>query len=274
MRKLTAVLLSGSVYFAALAVQPVDAGERGPALEVQATDPLDAIKQMLKKRSEETADLQHLSEMVLVPAGEFKMGFASGNEDEQPERAVFLDDFYMDKYEATQLQYLSVMGHNPSYFKNCPLCPVEKTTFNEAWAYCSRLNKRLPTEAEWEKAARGGQDAVYVSEGALPDDYAWYGNNSDQRTHPVGQKKPNSLGLYDMAGNVWEWVSDRYDPEYYKYGPAKNPRGSSRGDRVVVRGGAWGYTPDRLRIAYRESVDPNGRFLNGGFRCAADRPQK
>ncbi len=218
----------------------------------------------------ESAQLRRLAETVLIPAGEFRMGSSSGLKNEKPVHKVYVGGFYMDKYEVTQLQYESVMGNNPSYFKKCLLCPVEKVSFHNAEAYCKKLEKRLPTEAEWEKSARGGKEGIFYWEDNDPEYYAWIGNNSDHRTHPVGERQPNAYDLHDMAGNVWEWVQDWYDPAYYKHSPGKNPKGPESGKKRVVRGAAWGYSPELLRHTYRESFDPNTRYINGGFRCASD----
>ncbi len=241
--------------------------------EEKVAQPLDAkesLKMMQEEIEWESAQLQRLSERVLIPAGEFSMGNPSGLENEKPVHKVYVDAFYMDKFEVTQLQYESVMENNPSYFRKCLLCPVEKVSFHNAEAYCKKLAKRLPTEAEWEKAARGGKEDIFYWQDDDPEDYAWTGNNSDHRTHPVGERQPNAYGLHDMAGNVWEWVQDWYDPAYYNHSPVKNPKGPENGEKRVVRGAAWGHLPELLRHTYRESYEPNTRYINGGFRCASD----
>ncbi len=230
----------------------------------------DALEQLQEKQEREEKELKRLSEMVLIPAGEFVMGRNSMNDNEAPAHTVFLDAFYIDKYEVTQLQYLSAIGTNPSYFEECPLCPVERVTFHQSSQYCAKAGKRLPTEAEWEKAARGGTTGWYYWDRDHRDLYAWYGNNAGKRTRPVGTRNPNRYGLYDVAGNVWEWVQDWYDSNYYPKSPQRNPKGPAKGALKVIRGGSWGNTPEQIAHAYRDSHEPDTRHINGGFRCAKD----
>lgn len=230
----------------------------------------DALEQLHEKKEHEEKQLKGLSEMALMPAGGFVMGRDGVNSNEEPAHTVHLKAFVMDKYEVTQLQYLSVIGTNPSYFGKCPLCPVEKVTFHQASQYCAKVGKRLPTEAEWEKAARGGTTGRYYWGKGHMDLYAWYGNNAGKRTQPVGTRDPNRYGLYDMAGNVWEWVQDWYDPNYYPKSQKRNPTGPVKGTSKVIRGGSWGTPPAKIAHAYRDSRDPGTRYINGGFRCAKD----
>lgn len=225
------------------------------------------------QNEEMSARLLYKDGMVLIPGGEFLMGSESeySYSDEKPVHKVVIDSFYLDKTEVTQASYAEVMGKTPSYFSNCPKCPVENVSWNEADFFCKKIGKRLPSEAEWEYGARAGTETEYLwgynkeEVGA----YAWYEDNSGSRTNPVGVKKPNDWGLYDMTGNVWEWCNDKYSSEYYRKSPTLNPPGPDGfgGDRVV-RGGAWYYPVSSLRSANRESF-PNGyKYRTIGFRCA------
>jgi len=245
-------------------------GFENPGYASDGPSPEEALKQLHEKREREEKELKRLSEMVLIPSGEFEMGRNGLNPIEEPAHKVYLNSFYMDKYEVTQLQYLSTVGMNPSYFEKCHLCPVEKVTFYQAFQYCSKIGKRLPTEAEWEKAARGGTTGWYYWGKDHVDTFAWYGNNAGKRTRPVGTRNPNSFGLYDMAGNVWEWVQDWYDPNYYSKSPQRDPKGPTKGKAKVIRGGSWGAPPANIAHAYRDSREPSTRYINGGFRCAKD----
>ena len=234
----------------------------------------EALKQMREKQKQEERELSRLSEMVLIPSGEFVMGRNGINSNEEPAHTVYLDAFYLNKYEVTQLQYLTTVGSNPSYFAKCPLCPVERVNFHQASNYCSKMGKRLPTEAEWEKAARGGTSGWYYWDQDHTDIYAWYGNNAGKRTQPAGTRKPNRYGLYDMAGNVWEWVEDWYESTYYSKSPQRNPKGPAKGATKVIRGGSWGTPPAKIAHANRDSREPGTRYINGGFRCAKDAKNK
>jgi len=168
------------------------------------------------------------------------------------------------------------MGDNPSYFKNCgDNCPVENVSWYEVQEFIERLNSktgkkyRLPTEAEWEYAARsGGKREKYAGTNSDADlgSYAWYITNSGSKTHPVGQKQPNGLGLYDMSGNVWEWCSDWYGKDYYASSPKDNPQGPSSGSYRVLRGGSWGNDPRNIRASDRGIDFPSFRLIYNGFR--------
>jgi len=209
--------------------------------------------------------------MVWIEGGTFMMGSNDGGSDEKPVHQVTVNGFYMDKTEVTQAEYERVMGNNPSSFKNCPDCPVEKVSWHDAKAYCEKVGKRLPTEAEWEYAARAGSTTKYYWGNGAPDAYAWYGGNSGKKTHPVGQKQPNAWGLYDMSGNVWEWCSDWYNEDYYANSPAQDSKGPSSGTGRVLRGGSWFNLPESLRSANRVRNGPDDRFINNGFRCVRSR---
>jgi formylglycine-generating enzyme required for sulfatase activity len=217
-------------------------------------------------------------EFVFIKGGCFEMGdtFGDGSKDEKPVHEVCVGDYFLGKYEVTQGQWQTVMGSNPSYFKNCGSnCPVEQVSWNDVQEFISRLNQRsgkrfrLPTEAEWEYAVRSGGEWMKwsgtSSEGELGQ-YAWYSWNSGGRTYPVGEKRPNGLGLYDMAGNVWEWCSDWYGENYYQGSPRNNPEGPGNGSSRVLRGGSWASDPWHMRTGNRDADDPLFRDYYYGIR--------
>ena len=200
-------------------------------------------------------------EMVLIPAGEFKMGSPDSDKDaeknEKPQHRVRITKpFYMGKYLVTQEQWEAVMGNNPSYFKG-PKNPVETVSWDDCQKLLEKLNAKvgtkqgkfvLPTEAQWEYACRAGSTTRYYfgDDKSKLGEYAWYEANSDtmffglsKQTHPVGKKKPNAWGLYDMHGNVCEWCLDFYDFDYYANSPVDDPSGPITGKYRMVRGGTW-----------------------------------
>jgi formylglycine-generating enzyme required for sulfatase activity/predicted Ser/Thr protein kinase len=220
-------------------------------------------------------------EFVLVQAGSFIMGadkhFEPAADDEAPQhRTGISKPFYLGRYQVTQTQWTEVMGKNPSKYKGRDN-PVEMISWNDAQEFVNRLNQkeghkryRLPTEAEWEYSARAGSKGRYCfgDEVGLLGEYAWYGDNAGKTTHPVGQKKPDSLGLYDMHGNVWEWVHDWYDKNYYRYSPSTDPAGPASGSLRAGRGGSWSSSPDDCRAAARNAFKPTARGDNFGVRIA------
>ncbi len=229
-------------------------------------------------------------EMVLIPAGSFEMGdhFSEGEEDELPVHKVTLDAFYMDTHEVTVgqfKQFVNQTGYDYDHMwddvaKYSPGddYPMIYVNWNDATAYAEWAGKRLPTEAEWEYAARGGlvgQRYVWGDDEKLARDYANYewveGKDKWELCSPVGSFKPNGYGLYDMAGNVLEWCADRYDGNYYTNSPANNPQG--REDSIykyrVLRGGSWLALTNSLRVAYRPIDNPNSRYIYYGFRCVS-----
>ena len=225
--------------------------------------------------------------MILIPAGEFQMGSTLQN-DSKPTHTVYLDAFYMDVYEVTNNQYAKFMnGTNheaPKYWDNPILTmnnrPVVGVSFWDAQAYCKWAGKRLPTEAEWEKAARGGLSMrSYPWDGEISHKYANYsgkgaGDVWDDITAPVGSFPPNGYGLYDMAGNVAELCSDWYDSQYYSISPKQNPIGPSWGTARVLRGGGWRDSENSLRVSYRSFLDPYyANFNHIGFRCVQNAPK-
>ncbi len=218
-------------------------------------------------------------EFVPIPAGEFQMGCTKGdtecNYNEKPQHTVKISkSFYMGKFEVTQGQWKMLMGKNPSSFKECgENCPVESVSWNDAQEFIKRLcvrenyspcKYRLPTEAEWEYAARAGTKTKYYWGDTINDAYLWYNNNSGGTTNPVGKKKPNAWGLYDMSGNVWEWVEDWYDEIYYIKNP--NINGPSSGKIRVLRGGSWNFKAGDGRLSYRGGSDPDSGEEYDGFR--------
>lgn len=217
-------------------------------------------------------------ELILIPAGKLSMGSNNGSDDEKPLHEVKITKpFYLGATEVTQAQYQAAMGTNPSEFTGDPNRPVEKVSWDEAVAFCKRLSEkekvtyRLPTEAEWEYACRAGSESKYCfgdNEGQLGD-YAWYDSNSGKRTQPVGQKKANAWGLFDMHGNVYEWCADRYGS--YASSAATDPTGAASGSYRVYRGGGWSNSAGYLRSADRFWDTPSRRSSDLGFRVARPR---
>ena len=249
------------------------------------------------------------AEMVLIPAGEFDMGSSDSSKtrSERPVHTVYLDAFTMDKYEVTNVQYssfLNAYGKNSDPegnklldidSKSCLIeemdegykprtgyenHPVVEVSWYGAKAYAEYYGKRLPTEAEWEKAARGGLAGKKYPWGiSIGPDKANYNHDKSRRDtiedmlrllKPVGSYQPNRYGLYDMAGNAWEWCADRYDAEYYKHSAIKNPKGPDSGTTRVIRGGSWLHYQGNLRVADRKHYGPSRTDQCIGFRCVQD----
>jgi formylglycine-generating enzyme required for sulfatase activity len=215
---------------------------------------------------ENTSPAVSLDSMITIPKGCFQMGSELGAFAERPVHTVCLDSFKMDVTEVTQIEYQGVMQVNPSEFNECSNCPVENVSWNNAQAYCDSVGKRLPTEAEWEYAIRGNTSSHYYWGDSLDDNYVWYSGNSDFKTRPVSTRKPNSWGLYDMSGNVYEWVSDLYF--YYSSDSVYNPIGGTEAFLIhrVIRGGSWNST-ESLRSTHRGFNIPTHSSNNLGFRC-------
>jgi len=244
-----------------------------------------------------------LGETVLIPAGEFEMGdhFNEGGSNEKPVHTVYLNAFYIDKYEVTSAQYakfLNAVGKHKGDNGNIWLDiggssalielvggeyrpksgyenhPVIEVSWYGATAYAEWAGKRLPTEAEWEKAARGGLVGKRYPWGdeISHDDANYWGTGGRDKwtyTSPVGSFPPNSYGLYDMAGNVWEWCADWYDSGYYSKSPRRNPKGPDTGTSRVWRGGSWGGHGRSLRATDRHYHNPLRTRYDVGFRCVA-----
>ena len=211
---------------------------------------------------------------VWIDPGSFRMGSDDKRADEKPAHTVTLSKgFYLQTTEVTQRQWEAVMGTNRSHFKG-PDRPVERVSWQDAQEFLKKLNAkekdsryRLPSEAEWEYACRAG--GPEPDEAANLDEVAWWAKNSSDATHPVGQKKPNAWGLFDMRGNVWEWVEDWYDSGAYAKSRQLDPTGPGSGVRRVVRGGSWlnGW-PGAFRCPCRYNSRPGFRSDDLAFRCA------
>jgi formylglycine-generating enzyme required for sulfatase activity len=253
--------------------QPV-AGESDGVLPIEGVPP-----------SEKTITLdlgkKVIMKLVLIPAGKFLMGSpeneAGRDENEGPQREVTISKpFYIGIYEVTQEQYEAVIGSNPSEFKGAAK-PVENVSWDNAMEFCKRLSQKtgktitLPTEGQWEYACRAGSKTRFSfgDDEKQLDYYAWYTSNSSEATHPVGQKKPNAFGLYDMHGNASEWCSYWYAGSYVN-GQEKNPTGPNSGTYRVFRGGGWDDYASGCRVAGRSSGTPGDSDINLGFRCVLD----
>ena len=242
-------------------------------------------------------------EMVLIPAGEFVMGDDAGEADERPAHKVRLRAFYMDRHEVTQQAYESLMGRNPARFSKpkAPDRPVERVSWHAAAKFCNMRSLRegltpcydartlacdfdangyrLPTEAEWEYACRAGATEVYSfgPDSRLLAEHAWFKDNAGKTTRPVGGRKPNAWGLYDMHGNVAEWCQDFYGEAYYRASPPAEPRGPQAGEDRVLRGGSWKSPVEACRSPARAAESPGFAdvclgYDAYGFRCVRGAP--
>jgi formylglycine-generating enzyme required for sulfatase activity len=222
-----------------------------------------------------------LKNMVLIPKGEFNMGKNSpGPSDWQPEHKVKIDSFYLDKYEVTNKQYyefcMATKHALPEFwgtkeFKSgldFPDFPVVGISWFEADGYAKWAGKRLPTEAEWEYASRGGLTDKNFPTGDQADSTKANFGKKYKCILKVGSFQPNGFGLFDMAGNVWEWVSDNYGSDYYKTSPDNNPKGAERGRFKVIRGGSWHSGAMCIQNYYRNGLSPSWVDFGVGFRCA------
>ncbi len=238
--------------------------------------------------------------MVYIPGGQFMMGSSQGNPDEAPPHQVKLPGFLMDRFEVTHDQFLKAQLPNPSHWQDNPKKPVERVRWRDAKRYCNERSMmeglkpcydekteawdcdynangyRLPTEAEWEYACRAGVDRPYdFGQATQLKLYSWFEDNAEKRTHPVGQKKPNHWGLYDMYGNVSEWCEDVYDATYYQRSPVEDPHGPPNPEhdvKRVLRGGNWKASADMCRASYRQGQrtgNTDACFYTDycGFRC-------
>ncbi|MBX3256143.1 MAG: formylglycine-generating enzyme family protein [Chitinophagaceae bacterium] len=212
--------------------------------------------------------------MVWVTGGRFIMGSDGGEMDEKPAHEVVVDGFAISKFPVTQRQWTVIMGSNPSEFTGCDQCPIDRVSWNDAQKFIDRLNKLsgkyygLPTEAEWEFAAKGGLNSKgYRYSGSDDiDQVGWYAFNSNRRPHEVGEKMPNELGLYDMTGNMWEWCQDWYEKFYYELNEKYSPVGPSFGSGRVRRGGSWFTQAINCRTSTRNNVKQDYKDDSGTFR--------
>ena len=261
---------------------PEDTAETSIATDSEPPPQQGVVPVVLSPEDQEKAKLAPRG-MVFIKGGCFIMGNDFAQEDERPEHEVCLDDFYLDKYEITQARWEKSMGSNPSKFIGANL-PVEQVNYFDAQEFVenSKGECRLPTEAEWEYAARGGVNSRYFWGNMMDSDYAWYEDSSDFKTHPVGEIKPNQFGVYDMLGNVWEWTADWYEP-WYQARTKNNPQGPKEGEYKVIRGGSFDSSAGALRPTNRTWLHPKnrvfpkvtsyGQVMNEvynyiGFRCA------
>jgi len=229
----------------------------------------------IKLGDKRVKSLSDNSEMLLIPAGEFITKGTGNDSKGNPPIKTVVDAFYMDKYEITVVQYR--LFCSATNYK-MPIgewldkdSPIANVSYENAEAYCVWTGRRLPTEAEWEYAAlRNDQIPIPNSQNSDDEskltDYAWFIENSDKQSHPVGQKLPNQYGLYDMYGNVWEWCQDWYNEDYYGKSPKANPAGPIKGIYRIVRGGAWNSRAEDISASNRCCVSPVWQSKNTGFR--------
>jgi formylglycine-generating enzyme required for sulfatase activity len=243
----------------------------------QVEHPAKPAAQTLMRQGELLHDCEGCPEMIVIPAGSFDMG-------SKPSHRVTIEKiFAMGKTEVTQAQWRAVMGNNPSYFKSCgDNCPVEQVSWGEAQSFIQKLNTRtgkqyrLPSEAEWEYSCRAGGQQEYCG-GDNVDSVAWYGayanpsGNSGKTTNPVAARQANAFGLYDMSGNVWEWVADSYH-ESYNGAPADGSVWQGDGAERVLRGGSWNFEHPFVRAAFRIGGRAEFRSNSFGFRVARALP--
>jgi len=256
--------------------------------------------QILESQTSSVQSSIRTGNMIFIEGGSYMMGSNEGYDDEKPVHKVKLNSFYVGKCEVTQMEWVAVMGSNPSRWKGDNL-PVESVSWYDAIAYCNKLSiteglspcysigvntipadwsegtididwsadgYRLPTEAEWEYAARGGNQSKGYQYSGSNDigKVAWYLGNSGRKTLTVGTKQANELGIHDMSGNVWEWCWDWYGSGYYTHSPASDPTGPASGSSRVLRGGSWNHLAGRCRVADRHDDFPDSWFIFYGLR--------
>lgn len=275
------IIAAGGIMTMAVTAETGQALEKaagGEVVPARKTDTADMPKEVVGKDG---------APMVLIPAGEFVMGSPDGEglDNEQPEHKVWVDAFYLDKYEVTNARYEKFMEETgrarPKFWEQLDLTvhselPVVGVSWDDAKAYCEWAEKRLPTEAEWEYAARGTDRRRYPWGNAEPNaqlaNYAkrWSHKFYDDRLEPVNSHEAGKspFGVYNMAGNVFEWVADWYEIKYYMRSPERNPPGPETGELKVMRGGSWNFASEYLRTASRMKLKPLEREADIGIRCA------
>ena len=243
------------------------------------------------------------STLVFVEGGKMKMGNRHGEPDEKPVKKINLNGFYIGKFEVSNKEFVEFLNEKGNQFEKnsiwinldgkwenlkCRIFekdgkfyiengyenyPVNYVSWYGANAYCLWKGGRLPTEAEWEYAAKGGQKNDNKELKRIKNEtthYAWFIENSEQKWHRSGLKKSNGLGIYDIYGNLWEWCADFYQKDYYKKRSKSNPKGTESGDFKVIRGGSWTDKKETLRISNRNGNNPNSNKINIGFRIVYD----
>ena len=268
MKFLTVILLLFTLLFTACIEDPLDIK--------------DDNREEIQNNPKTQPDLPKPGEMVLIPAGTFMMGIPGANSNELPVHEVYLDAYYIDVFEVTNAEYAKFVEATgrltPSTFFSPdfdgPNQPVGDVSWEDADAYCKWAGKRLPTEAEWERAARGTDGRAYPWGNALPNETKVNYRRKVKQTTPVGSYPPgvSPHGLYDMCGNVWEWVADYWMKDYYQYSPRENPTGPESGGAHVVRGGSWVNSAGYISATVRPNPNPEHRQGHKGFRCARDAP--
>lgn len=279
-------------------VQKINHQEHLKSKQEKRKNQIETYRKLRQEIIREIAD-----DMVLVSENSFEMGDSNGEADEMPVKKVTVNDFYISKYEVTQKQWIAIMESNPGNFFECENCPVERVNWYDAILFCNVLSKlsgytpfykvnetqdksnhnfydhikwtvtiqenangyRLPTEAEWEFAASNQSENQFAGSDDTGE-VAWTLSDSNGSPHPVGQKKPNKLGLYDMSGNVWEWCYDWYSPGYYTTDENSNPKGPEEGQLRIIRGGGWmsHAIHSRVHNRDRDAADNKNNFT--GFR--------
>lgn len=212
-----------------------------------------------------------IKENVLIPGGEFLMGAGDGGRTEQPVHSIWLDAFYLDRTEVPNAVYETF---DPAYRRSrqsaCDRCPATRLSWFDADAFCRSRGKRLPTEAEWEKAARGPRGWDYSFAATADLSKGRFGRSLTAGPVTVDALEPNGYGLHNMSGNVWEWVNGWFDETYYQNSPPRNPKGPGEGFRKIVRGGSWYNAAYYVHTGMRFGLEPHVKLASLGFRCARD----